>query len=79
MKIYQLVAYGNMDINNSRHTMHSKKIYRTEEQAEAAMPEFSKLVTTPKDKDDLTVMDKTRLRIHVIPLELVGNKKGRAK
>lgn len=75
MKVYQLVAYGELGVLNGRHTIYSKKLYRSDGQAQAAILEFSKLVTTPKDEHDLMVLDKKGLRILINSLELVNNKK----
>ena len=75
MKVYQLAAYGNLTVRRDPHKMYSQNLYRTEKQARAAMPEFAKLVTTPKDKNDMMVIDVKTLRIFINPLELVNNKK----
>ena len=75
MIIYQLSAYGNLVTFNDRHTMHSQTVYREEERAKAAIPEFRKLVTTAKDEHDLMVLEKKKLRIHINQLELIVNNK----
>ncbi len=75
MIIYQLSAYGNLVTFNDRHTMHSRKVYKNEERAKANIPDFRKLVTTPKDEQDLMVMSKKNLRIRINQLELIVNNK----
>ncbi len=75
MIIFQLSAYGNLVTFNDRHTMHSRKVYKDEERAKAAIPDFRKLVTTPKDEQDLMVMNKKNLRIRINQLELIVNNK----
>jgi len=75
MKIYQLVAHGSLVTFNDSYKLHSKKVYKSQKQARVAVPEFKKLVTSPSNKYALTVMDKKNLRVIIVPLELVENKK----
>jgi len=75
VKVYQLMACGYFAINHGRHTVYSDKVYHSQKQARAAMPEFYKLMTATKKVGDTMVMDKTNLRILIHPLELVNNKK----
>ena len=75
MKVYQLAAHGKMITFENTYGMHSHKVYRTEEQARAAIPGFAKLVTTPKNEQDLMVLEKKGLRISIVPLELMNKKK----
>jgi len=76
MKVYQLMACGYFAINHARYTVYSDKVYHSQKQARAAMPEFYKFVTTSKKIGDTMVMNKTDLRILIHPLTLVNNKKG---
>lgn len=71
MKVYQLVAVGNIKLTGVRHIVYSKKAYRTHEAAKEAIPEFINEVTTPKEKNDLMVMTDNPLRVFVEPLEVV--------
>lgn len=75
MKIYQLVAYGNLAGHPAPHHVYSKKVYETEEQALSAMLEFKEQITSPRSESDTMCMATKALRIFVKPLELVGNKK----
>ena len=75
MKIYQLIACGSLASFENNYKIYSKKVYKSQKQARAAMPEFAKLVTTPKNKHSLTVLSTKNLRVLINPLELVENKK----
>ena len=76
MKVYQLMACGYFALNHARYIVYSDKVYHSQNQARAAMPEFRKFVTTSKKIGDTMVMNKSDLRILIHPLELVNNKKG---
>ena len=76
MKIYQLMARGNLATFESSYKIHSQKVYRTEEQAKRAIPKFSNMVTTPKTKYDLMTLDKKGLEIKILCLNLVNNGQG---
>ena len=75
MKLYQLIACGSLASFENNYKIYSRKVYKSQKQARAAMPEFVKLVTMPRNKHDLTVMEKKNLRVLINPLELVENKK----
>jgi len=75
MKIYQLMAHGNLATFESSHKIHSQKVYGTEEQAKRAIPKFMKMVTTPRNIFDLMTLDKEGLEITVLCLNLISNKK----
>ena len=76
MKIYQLMAKGNLTAFENSYKVHSKEVYETEEQAKRAIPNFSNLVTTPKTKYDLMTLDKKGLEIKILCLNLVNNGQG---
>ena len=75
MKVYQLMACGYFEINHARYTVYSERVYRSQKQARAAIPEFFKFMTTAKKVGDTMVMNKKGMRILLHPLELVNNKK----
>jgi len=75
MKIYQLVAHGSLVTFSDSYKLHSKTVYKSQKQARMAIVEFKKLVTAPRNKYDLTVMEKKNLHVIIVPLELVENKK----
>lgn len=79
MRIYQLVAYGKLNLRGEQYKMYSQKVYRTDSAARNAIPEFSKLVTTPKNEHDIMVMETKGLRIQVQTLNLINNKKENKK
>ena len=74
MKIYQLVAHGNLAVFPHSYRMHSKIVYRTTKQATEAIQKFTKVVTTAKDKRDFMYMDEKNLRVIIVCLELINNK-----
>ena len=74
MKVYQLMACGYFAINHVRYTVYSEEVYRTQQQARAAMPAYFKFMTTAKKVGDTMVMAKQSLRILIHPLMLVNNK-----
>jgi len=76
MKIYQLMAHGNLAIFEDSWKIHSQKVYRTKEQAKRAILKFSKLVTTPRNEYDLMTLDKKGLEIKILCLNLVNNGNG---
>ena len=76
MKIYQLMAHGNLTAFENSYKVHSKEVYKTEEQARKAMPKFSNMVTTPRTEYDLMTLDKKGLEITILCLNLVNNGKG---
>lgn len=71
MKVYQLVAVGHLKVTGERHIVYSKKIYKSKTMAEKSISSFKKLITTPKDKYDLMVMDNNPLRVFVEALEVL--------
>ena len=75
MKLYQLVACGSLASFENNYKIYSRKVYKSQKQARAAIPEFAKLVTTPKNKHSLTVLSTKNPRVLINPLELVENKK----
>ncbi len=77
MRVYQLMACGYFAINHARYIVYSEKIYHSQKQARAAMPEFYEFVTTSKKIGDTMVMNKKDLRILIHPLTLINNKKER--
>jgi len=70
MKVYQPVAVGHLEYGGARHIAYSEQVYRKEKDAEAAIPEFRKLLTTPKSKEDHNYMTDNPLRIFIKVLEV---------
>ena len=75
MKIYQLMAHGRLATFEDNYTIYSRDVYRSQKQVRAAMPAFTKLVTTPRNKYDLKVLEIKNLRVLINPLTLVNNNK----
>lgn len=77
MRVYQLVAVGELELNGQRHVAYSETayghrvVYSTEEKAEKAIPGFKKQLTTAKEKNDSMVMKDNPLRVFVEPLEVI--------
>jgi len=78
MKIYQLAGHGHWMLNHAQYTAFSDDVYRTEEAAKKAIPEYFKYLTTPKREGDNMVLDPKGLRIFIHPLNL-KNKKSKRK
>lgn len=72
MKVYQLVAAGQLKFTGERRVVHSKKAYRSRRSAKKATPNFrAQLITLSKGENDLNIMVADSLRIFVETLEVV--------
>jgi len=73
-KFYQLVAYGRMFYFRQTNKIHSKTIFRTKEEAEAAIESFKITCTTPIDELDTTYLDPNReILVKIVELEVSGS------
>jgi hypothetical protein len=57
VRLYQLVATGPGIVSMTMNKLHSKRIFRTREEAEAYMPEFEGRCTTEQDGLDLGAVE----------------------
>ncbi len=72
MELFQIKAVGRRDWVDGTWQFSSKRVYRTREEADAAVPEFRKKITTPEYDGDLRmVLDNDDLKINVVELELL--------
>lgn len=71
MLLYQQVAVGGLKAFDGSHKIHSRKLYRSREDAEAEMGLFLEKVTTPINDMDMTYLDSEQpIKTHVVELEL---------
>jgi len=71
MTVYQLVAVGYLKISDKQMMLYDNKAYRTEEAAEAAIPEYKESVLAPNPNDELMELKEDPLRVFVKPLEVL--------
>jgi hypothetical protein len=70
MKIYQLSAKGTLALTGDISQCSSKRVFLFRRNAEAFIPEFRKIMTTPRDKLDFgVVLDDDFLEITIHELE----------
>lgn len=68
--VYQPVAIGQLDISGKQITAYSDKVYRTDKEAQSAIPALKILVTTPQKGNETMAMSKNPLRFFIKPLEV---------
>lgn len=68
--VYQPVACGQLAISGKQITAYSDKVYRTNEEAESAIPALRVIVTTPQKGNEMMAMSQAPLRIFIKPLEV---------
>ena len=73
MKLYQQIATGFNAIDSSR-KLTSKILYRSKKEAEDAMDEFIKKVTTPIDEFDFSYLEEVH-ETSIVELELPDEEK----
>ena len=66
--VYQPVAVGQLDISGKQITAYSDKVYRTNQDAQNAIPALKTLVTTPQKGNETMAMSKGPLRFFIKPL-----------
>lgn len=69
MTAYQLVARGPLGAINGSGKIHSKKIFRSLDEAREYSDEFKRNVTTPVDKFDMAYLEKV-IFLTIVELEL---------
>jgi hypothetical protein len=70
MKLYQVVVRGHLAFLSGTHAIHSRRVFRTKEEAEAYIPEFSKICLTPRTEGDLFLLESIeKTKVNEIELE----------
>ena len=70
MKLYQLVAIGEMALMEGSHKFHSKRVFYTMQDAEVNAPQFIESVTNSKSKCDMFILKPGTVEIKYVELEL---------
>ena len=68
--VYQLVAVGKLDLNQQQVMIYSSTVYRTNEAAEAAIPEYKASLLKPRPNNQLMKLAPDPLRVFVKLLEV---------
>jgi hypothetical protein len=72
MQGYQLVIKGSFVYFGGSRTIHSKKVFLSQEKAEEHQEEFVRLCTTTAYKEDLSFLDKDqKYAVNIIEVEIV--------
>jgi len=72
MKGYQLIIKGSFVYFGGSRTIHSKKVFLSQEKAEEHQEEFVRLCTTPAYKEDLSFLDKgQQYKVSIIEVEIM--------
>lgn len=69
--LYQLVANGDKGAIDGFGKIYSKKVFESKNKALEYIPEFIKIATTPINEYDMSYLNKERIGIDIVNLELI--------